>query len=349
VAVFVFYPAARSGTPAEYYPGLSDLDDNSVAALKAQFFGSWRDVRDGKVETRISDDSPVAEAKKRFPVLLFSPGLGVPALAYSIQLAELASYGYVVFALDHPYDTALVRLQSGKTIAFAERNAPKGPPNAAFFRVDAERESVWTKDTQFALRQIRRLNSEGEPFERRLDLSNVGVFGHSMGGRVAVQACQVMVEVHACLNQDGGLFGVDFQSGEVIPFVAEDASTNGSLLNFDVPIHLSPGDVDAEVEKSFNARQAKKSKLLRDFLVQNRKPTWAVVSRRSGLAHGSFMDVRVLNALSDHKDPGDSLADLVLINKLNLAFFDATLKSSYGRLEALMWDTSSGLSIQRLH
>lgn len=55
-----------------------------------------------------------------------------------------------------------------------------------------------------------------------------------MGGRVAAQACQVMKEVSACLNQDGGLFGVDFHSGEVIPFVTEHALTNGSLLNIDV-------------------------------------------------------------------------------------------------------------------
>lgn len=300
------------------------------------------------METNISEDSPITEANKPFPVLLFSPGLGVPALAYSIQLAELASYGYVVFALDHPYDTALVRLPNGKSIVFAKRNAPKGPPNAAFFRIDAERESVWTKDSQFALRQIRKLNSKGELFEGHLDLSKIGIFGHSMGGRVAVQACQVMVEVSACLNQDGGLFGVDFRSGEVIPFVTERAFTNGSLLNIDVPVHLSPGDLDAEGEKRFKAWQAEKSKLLQDFLTQNAMPTYSVVSRRSGLAHGSFMDVRFLNALSDHKLPGESLADLVLINKLNLAFFDAALKGSHRRLKSLMSDASTGLTIQRL-
>src|SRR3954454_20935052 len=321
VAGFVFYPAAGTVKPADYFPGLAGLDDTSIAGLKAQFFGSWSDVRDGKVETGISEDSPIAEANKPFPVLLFSPGLGVPALAYSIQLSELASQGYVIFALDHPYDTALVRLPDGRVIKLADRNAPKGPPNAALFRIDAERESVWTKDTQFALRKIRALSSHDELFKRSLDLSNVGVFGHSMGGRVAAQACQAMVEVRTCLDQDGGLFGVNFRSGEVIPFVTERASTNGSFLNIDVPIHLSPGDVDAEGEKSFNAWQAKKSKLLQDFLVQNAKQTYSVVSRESGLAHGSFMDVHVLNALSDHKDPRASLGDLVLINRLNLAFF----------------------------
>ncbi len=350
VAVFVFYPAAPTGKRAEYYPGLANLDDNGpVAGLKAQFFGSWKDVRDGKVETSISENSLIADSTRPFPVLLFSPGLSVPALAYSIQLTELASHGYVIFALDHPYDTALVQLPDGKSIAFVDRHAPNGPPNAAFFRIDAERERVWTKDTQFALRQVQKLNSEAGVFERRLDLSKVGVFGHSMGGRVAVQACQVMMEVSACLNQDGGLFGVDFRSSEVIPFVSEHASTNGSLLNIDVPIHLSPGDVDAEGEKSFDAWQARKSKLLQDFLLQNARPTYSVLSRRRGLAHGSFMDVRVLNALSDHKDPGDSLADLVLINELNLAFFDATLKASAGRLQDLMRRASSGVTIERLH
>ena len=274
--------------------------------MKAQFFGSWKDVRDGEVETGISENSPITGANRPFPVLLFSPGLGVPALAYSIQLAELASQGYVIFALNHPYDTALVRLPEGRSITLADRNAPKGPPNAALFRLDAERESVWTKDTQFALQMIRSLNSQDELFKRSLDLSNIGVFGHSMGGRVAAQACQVLVEVRACLNQDGGLFGVDFRSGEVVPFVTERTSTNGSFLNIDVPIHLSPGDVDAEGEKGFNAWQAKKSKVLQDFLVQNAKPTYSVVSRQSGLAHGLLphhYGVAVHAARSDPAEP----------------------------------------------
>lgn len=178
LAVFVFYPAATTSKPAVYYPGLANLDDSGpVAGLKAQFLGSWNDVRDGKVETSISENGLIADSTKPFPVLLFSPGLSVPALAYSIQLTELASHGYVIFALDHPYDTALVQLPDGKSIAFADRHAPKGPPNAAFFRVDAERESVWTKDTQFALVQIQRLNSEGQVFKKRLDVSKLVSLG----------------------------------------------------------------------------------------------------------------------------------------------------------------------------
>ena len=119
------------------------------------------------METSILDNSPITESDKPFPVLLFSPGLSVPALAYSLQLAELASHGYVIFALDHPYDTAFVQLRDGKSISFADRHGPKGPPNAALFRIDAEREDVWTRDTQFALRQVRKLNLEDDVFERR--------------------------------------------------------------------------------------------------------------------------------------------------------------------------------------
>jgi predicted dienelactone hydrolase len=348
VAAFVFYPAATNGTTAAYYPGLANLkDEAAVAGLKAQFFGSWDDVRNGGVETNISESAPIAASNKLFPVLIFSPGLGVPALAYSIQLNELASQGYVIFALDHPYDTVLVQLPDGKSIAFADRHAPTGPPNATFFRVDAEREAVWTKDTQFALVQIQKLNSQGGLFQNRLDLSKLGIFGHSMGGRVAVQACQAMPEFSACLNQDGGLFGVDFRSGEVVPFINGQASTNGSLLNTDVPI-LAPGSLNDEGKKSFKEWDAKKAKLLQDFLQQNSKPTYSIVSQRSGFGHGSFMDVRFLNALSEHKDPTKSLSDIVLVNQVNLAFFDYTLKGKPDRLQELMRDKSLGLTIQQL-
>lgn len=350
VAVFVFYPAGLTRKPAAYYPGLAKFSDGpSVIGLKAQFLGSWNLVRDGGVETNIFQDAPLADSNERYPVLLFSPGLSVPALAYSIQLSELASHGYVIFALDHPYDTALVQLPDGKSMTFADRHAPAGPPNAAFFRIDGEREAVWTKDTQFVIEQVRKLNSDPGLFQGRLDLSRMGIFGHSMGGRVAVQACQVIPGIGACLNQDGGLFGVDFRSGEVIPFVSPHASTNAPLLNIDVPIHLSPGDLDSEGKKSFGEWQSRKAKLLQDFLSQNSRPTYSVLIQRDGFGHGSFLDVRYLNALSENQDPKDTLDDLVLIDQLNLAFFDDTLKSKPSSFEKLMRQKAAGLTVQRLH
>ena len=349
IPVFVFYPARAVGQRAAYYPGLADLADGpTLSALKAQFQSSWEFVRHGTIQTDVFQDAPLANANEPFPVLIFSPGLGAPALAYTIQLGQLASHGYVVVALDHPYDTALVRLPDGRLIPYTNRPVPSGPPNARAFRIDAEREEVWTRDTQFAVSQLRNLNSGPGAFRGHLDVSKVGLFGHSMGGRVAVQACQVIPTLGACLNEDGGLFGVDFRSGEIIPFVKSDVSTVAPLLNVDVPLSPPPGALDAAGQKQFEKWQSSKARLLSAFLSQNSKSTYKVVIDRKGFAHGSFMDIRLLNSLSANQGTTNVMADLTLVNQITLAFFDDELKGKPGKVERLAEQNLPGVAVERV-
>jgi len=208
---------------------------------------------------------------------------------------------------------------------------------------------VWVADTQFATREIKKLNSTDKSFRQLLDVSRVGLFGHSMGGRVSVRACQVITGAQACLNQDGGLFGVDFRTGETVKFVAEQTPVHGAMLNIDLPIHAPPGQLDTEGQKMFEVWQARKSRLVQDFLAQNTKTTYAAVDKGTKLTHGSFMDVRFLNAQTEGSDPQRHLEELHAINEINVAFFDAVLKSNSDKLQKLLANGISGLSFERLH
>jgi len=74
--------------------------------------------------TNAVPDAPVASGKERFVVVLFSPGGGMGRTTNTAWAEELASHGYAVAALDHPYDTAA----SSPT---AERFAGRSTPSAA--------------------------------------------------------------------------------------------------------------------------------------------------------------------------------------------------------------------------
>ena len=346
VPVTIFYPAAAAGKPASYYPGLATLPEGPGAeALASEFGKSWNLLREGKIQIEISENTPAAAG--HFPILVFSPGLGVPAFAYTLQLGELASHGFIVFALDHPYDTPCVQLPDGKVILGADRHVPNGPPTLAGFKVDAEREAVWVSDTLFALEHIRKLNSNPGAFEGRLDLSKLGLFGHSMGGRVAVKMCQLMPEVLACLNQDGGLFGVDFHTHEVLPLVLPDSSTTGALLQVSVAFLPPPSTIDAAVRNTFLTWQAKKDKLLDAFLSQNKPATYRAAIDRRDFTHASFPDIGVLDP--DNPDHARFMDDLSLIQRIDIAFFEGTLKEKPDAWNALLKDKVPGLAIEKLH
>jgi hypothetical protein len=54
-----------------------------------------------------------------FPVILFSPALGTSRLLYSALLQWIASAGFTVIALDHPYDADIVEFPDGALITSA--------------------------------------------------------------------------------------------------------------------------------------------------------------------------------------------------------------------------------------
>lgn len=52
-------------------------------------------------------------SKKKYPVVLFSPGIFDSRLMYGAMARSLASNGYVVVTVDHPYETNFVEFPDG--------------------------------------------------------------------------------------------------------------------------------------------------------------------------------------------------------------------------------------------
>jgi hypothetical protein len=52
----------------------------------------------------------------RFPLVLFSPGLGESRLLYSATAKSIAAQGYVVVTIDHPYDAEVVEFPDGSVV-----------------------------------------------------------------------------------------------------------------------------------------------------------------------------------------------------------------------------------------
>src|SRR5207248_928938 len=81
--------------------------------------------------------------------------------------------------------------------------------------------TAWTSDIGFALDRLERLNSSDASgrFAGRLDLTRVGVFGHSLGGATAAQFCSKDSRCKAGIDIDGSLHGSVIQTGIHKPFM----------------------------------------------------------------------------------------------------------------------------------
>ncbi|WP_047872248.1 acetylhydrolase [Nocardiopsis sp. RV163] len=140
-----------------------------------------------------------------FPVVLYSPGLEQSRFLNALHLEELASHGYVVAAMDHPYETLAVDMPDGRVL---RTSAPSFSPEAL-----KEAVAVRRADTRLVLDGLTALAEGGNPdaggqeppegLGGALDLDAVGMFGHSAGG---LTTAEVMLEddrVDAGLNLDG--------------------------------------------------------------------------------------------------------------------------------------------------
>ena len=66
------------------------------------------------------------------PIILFSPGLGAVREEYTILLEGLASYGYLVIAMDHTYDGSLVEFPDGSRSRYQRRCRLSRRPHKRF-------------------------------------------------------------------------------------------------------------------------------------------------------------------------------------------------------------------------
>src|SRR5205823_1974481 len=133
---------------------------------------------------------------------------------------DLASHGYVVVGFDAPYRTGQVVFPDGRVIARRPENNPELLSGADLARLADKLLAAWTADIAFVLDQLARLNSSdsSSKFKGRLDMTRVGVFGHSLGGATAAQFCGQDSRCRAGIDVDGSLHGVVIQAGIHKPF-----------------------------------------------------------------------------------------------------------------------------------
>jgi dienelactone hydrolase len=206
----VWYPAqADGGSATLYVPELDRIADALVGSGELGAVQAWG-LRFVRAHGRM--DAAVAATPERFPVVVLSPGGATNAEFYASFAEDLASLGYVVIGLNHPYDVAAVALQNGTVATYSRPE----PPRAEYVETRvAER----VADIRFALDRLAELEAGDGPLGGRLDLDRVGVMGHSLGGIAAAQACVVDPRLDACLNLDGVQGGGPFsvRPGGAVP------------------------------------------------------------------------------------------------------------------------------------
>jgi pimeloyl-ACP methyl ester carboxylesterase len=294
VVAWIWYPAELSaGAVSDYLPGALEAPIKAAIGLSSS-----------QVVVPAHDDAPLIATGGPLPVLLFSHGSGSLLAVYTAMLTELASHGYVVVGIQHPYNAMMTTFADGRAI-------PTSPA--------AENDTVqyWSEDTAFVVDQLTGLAAGTGMFAGRLDLSLLGAFGHSFGGAAAAEFCLGDARCVAGLNLDGSLSGEVENLGVTQPFMqvisgttCEDVAAAGAMtLEACLPLLAR---YEAGWQTTFDSSDV-------GYRV-----------RVGGSKHGSFSDLPFLEPLAAMFNDGSEIAPeraWEITTQLTLVFFDRHLNA----------------------
>lgn len=204
-------------------------------------------------------DVPVAPDEASYPVLLFSHGYNVPPSTYASLLADFASRGFIVFAVNHTYESTASVFPNGRVETFDQAFADRvyegvweqiedleeqfWAANGAAARRAVVRQIMevypmsdlqrrWAEDLSAVIDELVRLDTADtrHPLYDRLDLSRLGAVGHSAGGGAAGQLLLTDDRVRAGVNWDGAQWGDVIDSTLTRPFMRIEAMRDSTAF-----------------------------------------------------------------------------------------------------------------------
>ena len=290
-----------------------------------------------RVSSNSYEDAPVKKIG-RLPTIVYSHGLGSYPQQNTPLMEHLASHGYIVLSVSHPYSTSAVIYEDGEVVMLdpqALMGVSVTKLDASLMTTSAEISvrlehhlqhaalsplyQVWIGDVLHVLDRIA-ADDFPEPARRLSDLidnGQVGTVGMSFGSAAVVAGTQHGI-VNAAINLDGGIFGASVIDSESrIPLM---------LLHADPTITYKSKKSYPHSEFAFEKLKSMGDR--EDILRLTVKNT----------SHGSFQDFTLLpKALIDDaaahfpdfslgETNGQEIVDI--INDLALQFFNRYLKGS---------------------
>lgn len=197
-----WYPA--TGRDSAATQRLPYLDGSGRMPARVSGLPSFLLNRYDQVDSHAAAGAPLANHTRPWPVVIFSPGYGAPRAVYTGLATRLASRGFVVFVLDHPYESGVTQLPDGRVVGTQEDFKP-GESRLSYM---AEQQRVRSADIRFVIDQLARPEALPPALaEGGFDAAKVAVIGHSFGGAAAALVLSEDRRVVAAANIDGTPYG----------------------------------------------------------------------------------------------------------------------------------------------
>lgn len=359
--VKVYYPAEKDHTApyASYF-------HQSPAYVKSFIGGfgipAFLFQHLSRVTTNGKEGLPLSDREPSYPVILFSHGAGTSVEVQTSQCEDLASHGYIVAAIDHPYISTVTQ--------FPDRLVSAREATATFDTSEATAvlSQIMVDDSEFVITSLNELN-EGKidsNFKGKLNLNEIGAIGHSLGGSAAYNLAVNDSRIKAAIDLDGDVYITPRDTSKMAPFLMLASDQNTRLIQNREPLMMKninhiPDEMREKAlapyggnEKAYNEdyEHARQNILgLIDVLIDSGN-----FYHIEGSSHLEFTDMglfignrqlRELLGLGGKIDPEKCLE---ITKSVTLAFFDQHLKDeTENALESLTYKHPQLKKLQLTH
>ena len=215
------------------------------------------------IKTHSFVGSPLTDRLSVFPVILFSHGHAFYASARqnTSLMEELASHGFVVIALNHPYESLATVFPEMNEMALLDTaliheirgSVTRGPTRDSLVAIISKADAItakmaheellkcngllarsvdiWQKDVAYVVSHVLENPPDAE-FVGRLDTNNIGIVGMSLGGANAAVSCSESPQIKAGINMDGFVYGDAYTEGIAQPFTFMYSQRNIEMNRF---------------------------------------------------------------------------------------------------------------------
>jgi dienelactone hydrolase len=311
------HPANREVIVQLWYPTM--IKKGPKAKYRKKTETSFRSSYQTVLDTCAFENAPVAAGS--FPVIVHNHAWHGSRHRATCMLQELASHGFVVAAISHPYNSSLVELNGGR-IATADLGQDLGfslhhyIPLAARISLAEAEVKIQTADCRFVLDKLDEFNvTAGHPLEGHLQMERVGGHGVSFGGGVSLELANEDSRVCSVLALDGVVHGKTAVEGLDKPVLLIDSE-------WMVTINQVAPDAqkrDVETTKLWNDIAETKDRLL--------TKCGGIRVVIDGAGHDDFSDQVFMSPLQKLTHAGNVPARRLanILNTYSVAFFKKTL------------------------
>jgi hypothetical protein len=187
--VWVWYPTAKStaqqvnvSLPGQWTLEQDKFLEKKIGTAASQFLAS--------LQSWSVPDAPVAPTKEKLPVLIFGPGLTWVPQDYSFIIEDIVSHGYIVIGYVPTGFAGITQLADGKMVVGS---------------LDVAQQNILFDDAVFVKNYVPHLAKNW--LKDIIDVTTIGVFGHSLGGEAALVTAAKDSSVKALVDLDGDLMG----------------------------------------------------------------------------------------------------------------------------------------------